>query len=103
MADQSTVKFDQYGYGVKWRRRTRATSWHCGDASHLRRLCLGRQHQCSFRKEPHLILQGSDKNGRLLSAQAQIYPNQLCQHFVAALVTTAEDTLTCRILRLGTG
>ena len=97
----SDVIFDQCGYGAKWRKRTRVAAWHCGSLDHLRRVCRGHHGTCSFSGIGHIVLSGTDKKGRLLTAQAQIYPKELCRAFANVLAHAAAELSTLRHLQLG--
>ena len=71
-----SVTLDQCQFGARWRKRTRVSSWGCGDLSALDKRCSGHKGLCSRTNKYHIVLTGRSPAGPLWTSLAQTYPRR---------------------------
>lgn len=90
-AGEVIVETDLYGWGTRWRKRTRlAFGWvDPGVATSVARRCHRQGGHCPFTGKAHVRLSGRSPRGIPWTAVAQPYPTRLCVSLARAFL--AED------------
>ena len=92
---------DFCAYGTPWRKRTTIA---CGnldeaDTMAISRLCNGKHGYCSYTRQKHYQLTGSDRHGTPWTRVAQPYPAQLARAFAKCLLQPAFASATYNDIR----
>ena len=87
----TSVIFDRWRFGIRWRKRTRLVMWNCCESDSLDIRCMGSASLCSASGKSHILLKGNSPDGTLWTKIAQVHPTKLCYGIADILINSYEN------------